>query len=93
VSRVSEASSGSTSLIGAANLSPVTMLGEGTGPEVSGVQVISEPEICQGTGFKLRADARFAQRSGAKLGVRVQEPLQVCLECRSTCLPAGKQKV
>ena len=27
--------------------------------------------------------AGFAQRSAAKLGVRVQEPLQICLECRS----------
>jgi len=31
----------------------------------------------------LRGDARFAHRSGAKVGVRVQEPLQNCLECRS----------
>jgi len=31
----------------------------------------------------LHADARFAQRSVAKLGVRVQQPLQICLECRS----------
>jgi len=31
----------------------------------------------------LRADARFAHRSGAKVGVRVQEPLQICLEGRS----------
>src|SRR4030066_1634086 len=37
------------------------------------VQFVSEPEICQGTGFKLRADAR----------VRVQEPLKICLECRN----------
>jgi len=40
-----------TSLIGAANLSPVTKLGEGTGPEYSGVQTFSEPEICYGAGF------------------------------------------
>jgi len=45
------------------------------------VQTISKPEICQGAGFKLRADAR----------VRVQELLQICLECRSTCLPAGRK--
>ena len=37
----------------------------------------------RGTGFKLRADARFAHRSGAKVGVRVQELLQICLRCRS----------
>jgi hypothetical protein len=30
------------------------------------------PETCQGAGFKLRADAR----------VRVQQQLQICLECR-----------
>ncbi len=29
------------------------------------------------------AKAGFAQRSLAKLGVRVQVPLQICLECRS----------
>ena len=33
------------------------------------VQIVSEPESCQGAGFQLRADAR----------VRVQEPLQICL--------------
>jgi hypothetical protein len=37
------------------------------------VQTVSEPEICHGAGFKLRVDAR----------VRVQEPLQICLEGRS----------
>jgi hypothetical protein len=37
------------------------------------VQTVSKPEICHGAGFKLRADAR----------VRVQEPLQICLEGRS----------
>jgi hypothetical protein len=34
------------------------------------VQCWSEPEIYHGAGFKLRADAR----------IRVQEPLQVCLD-------------
>jgi hypothetical protein len=47
------------------------------------VQIVSEPVSFQGAGFQLRADARFAQRSGAKLDVRVQRPLQICLECRS----------
>jgi hypothetical protein len=37
------------------------------------VQTVSKPQICHGAGFKLRADAR----------VRVQEPLQICLEGRS----------
>ena len=36
------------------------------------VQTISEPEIYHGAGFKLCADARFAQRSAAKLGARMQ---------------------
>jgi len=45
------------------------------------VQIISEAVIYQGAGFKLSADAR----------VRVQEPLQICLGCRSTCLPAGRK--
>ena len=63
-----------TSLIGATNLSPVTKLVAGTGPASGGtVQFVSEPEICQGAGFILRADAR----------VRVQRPLRICLGCRS----------
>ena len=70
-----------TSLIGVANLSPVTKLVAGTGPEYSGVQIVSEPEICHGKGFYLRADAR----------IQVQQPLQISLECRSTCLPAGRK--
>jgi len=37
------------------------------------VQTVSEPEISQCAGFNLHADAR----------VRVQEPLQLCLRCRS----------
>ena len=37
------------------------------------VQIVSEPEICQGAEFELRVDAR----------VRVQRPLRICLECRS----------
>ena len=49
-----------TSLVGAANLSPVTKLVAGTGAVVSrrseaesgvALQVVSEPEICQGAGF------------------------------------------
>jgi len=45
------------------------------------VQIVSEPEICQGTGFQLAADAR----------VRVQEPLQIRLECRSRSKKCDKQ--
>ena len=45
------------------------------------VQIISEPEICHGAGFQLRADAR----------VRVQQPLQICLECRSKSKNRDKQ--
>ena len=45
------------------------------------VQTVSEPEICQGAGFKLRADAR----------VRVQGPLQICLGCRSKSKNRDKQ--
>jgi len=37
------------------------------------VKTISKPVIYHGAGFILRADAR----------VRVQQPLQICLECRS----------
>jgi hypothetical protein len=37
------------------------------------VQAVSEPENYHGAGFRLRADAH----------VRVQQPLQICLECRS----------
>ena len=80
VPRASEARNGGTSLIGAANLSPVTNLVAGTGAVVSrrseaesgvAVQAISKPEICQDAEVLLGADVRFAQRSGAKLGVRV----------------------
>jgi len=39
----------------------------------------------------LRADERFAQRSAAKLGVRVQQPLQICLGCRSKSKKCDKQ--
>ena len=45
------------------------------------VQTISEPENCQDARFKLRAHAR----------VRVQEPLQICLECRSKSKKCDKQ--
>ena len=45
------------------------------------VQVVTEPEICHGAGFKLSADER----------VRVQEPLQICLECRSKSKKCDKQ--
>src|SRR4030042_2668364 len=45
------------------------------------VQFVSEPEICQGAGIKLRADAR----------VRGQQPLRICLECRSKSKKCDKQ--
>jgi hypothetical protein len=45
------------------------------------VQAVSEPEIYHGAGFLLRADAR----------VRIQEPLQICLECRSKSKKCDKQ--
>ena len=48
---------------------------------MTGVQAVSEPEIYQGVGFKLRADAR----------VRVQEPLQICLGSRSKSKKCDKQ--
>jgi len=45
------------------------------------VQFVSEPEISHDTELLLRADAR----------VRVQEPLQICLECRSKSKKCDKQ--
>ena len=69
------------------SVAPKALTDEGA----SGVQTISEPEICQGTGFQLRADARFAHRSGAKVGVRVQQPLQICLGSRSKSKKCDKQ--
>jgi len=39
----------------------------------------------------LRADARFAHRSGAKVGVRVQQALRMCLEGRSKSKKCDKQ--
>ena len=44
------------------------------------VQAFSEPEICHGARVNLQAAARFAHRSGAKVGVRMQEPLEICLD-------------
>ena len=68
-------------MIGAARLSPVTNLVEGTGPAKAGVQTISKAEIYHGAGFQLRVDAR----------VRVQRPLQICLGCRSKSKKCDKQ--
>ena len=45
------------------------------------VEVISEPEICQGAGLKLRVDAR----------VPVQRPLRICLGCRRKSKKCDKQ--
>ena len=54
------------------------------GPQICHVFDPDRPEGASwGTGLLLRADERFARRSGAKLGVRVQLPLHICLECRS----------
>ena len=64
----------------AANLSPVTKFVVFTGAAIA-VQIISEPEICHGAGFYLRADA----------GVLVQEPLPICLGCRSKSKKCDKQ--
>jgi hypothetical protein len=46
-----------------------------------GVQFVSEPGICHGAEFQLRADAR----------VRVQRPLQICLKGRSKSKKCDKQ--
>ena len=46
-----------------------------------GVQFVSKLEIYHDAGFKLRTDAR----------VRVQEALQICLECRSKCKNCDEQ--
>jgi hypothetical protein len=45
------------------------------------VQFVSKPEIYHGAGFKLQANAR----------IRVQEPLQICLGCRSKSEKCDKQ--
>jgi hypothetical protein len=45
------------------------------------VQVVSEPQNCHDSEFLLRADAR----------VRVQQPLQICLEGRSKSKKCDKQ--
>ena len=81
-----------TSLIGAGILSRYRIFIGGTGAVVSrrseaesgvAVQFVSEPVNCHSAGFKLRAGARFAHRSGAKVGVRVHIPLLSCLGSRS----------
>ncbi len=74
--------SGGTSLIDSHEFIPGYKFGGGHWRSIA-VQTVSKPEIYHDAGFELRADARFAHRSGAKVGVRVQEPLQICLECRS----------
>jgi hypothetical protein len=71
-----------TSLIGDSKLSRYRIFVGGTGPASGGtVQTISKVVIYHGTGFKLRADER----------VRVQQPLQICLECRSKSKKHDKQ--
>ena len=71
-----------TSLIGAIKLSRYRIFVAGTGPASGGaVQFVSKPENCQGAGFKLSADAR----------VRVQQPLQISLGCRSKSKKCDKQ--
>jgi len=50
-------------------------------PEYSGVQFVSKTKICQDAGFLLRADVR----------VRVQRPLQICLDGRSKSKKCDKQ--
>ena len=45
------------------------------------VQIVSEPEIYQDAGFKLRADER----------VRVHRRLRICLGCRSNSKKCDKQ--
>ena len=46
-----------------------------------GAQIVSKPEISHGAGFKLSEDVR----------VRVQQPLQICLGCRSKSKKCDKQ--
>lgn len=54
-------------MTGAGKLSLVTNLVEGTGPEYSERYNLSRShKIYHGTGFKLRADARFASRSASE---------------------------
>ena len=61
-----------TGLIGATNLSTITNFNSEHWRSVA-MQFVSEPEICHGVEFVLRADAL----------VRVQEPLRIYLEGRS----------
>ena len=79
-----------TSLIGAANLSPVTNLVAGTGAvsryklSRSQKSVIVQDLNC----LQMRALTAVAT---AKAGVRVQETLRICLECRSKSKKCDKQ--
>jgi hypothetical protein len=76
-----------TSLIGAGKLSRYRIFVGGTGAVSRyipiAIRISRSQKFVKVVGFKLRADARFAHRSGAKVGVRVQQPLQICLGCRS----------
>jgi len=77
-------------LIGAANLSPVTMLVAGTG-------AVSRYNLSRSQKSVTVQDLNCGQMralpavASAKAGVRVQEPLQICLECRSKSKKCDKQ--
>jgi hypothetical protein len=58
---------------------------------LGGTKLIEARKLSRYIGALLRADARFAHRSGAKVGVRVQQSLQICLECRSKSKKCDKQ--
>ena len=73
-----------TSLIGATSLSPVTNLVAGTG-------AVSRYNLSRSQKFVTVQDFNCVQMralpTSQRAGVRVQQPLQICLECRSKSPP------
>ena len=69
-----------TRLIGTANLSPVTKLGEGTG-------AVSRFKLSRSQKFVMVQDFNCGQMRVS----RVKRPLRICLECRSKSKKCDKQ--
>jgi len=72
----------STNMNGAANLSPVTKLVAGTGA-VSGYKLSRSQKFVTVQDLNCVQMRALAAIASAKAGVRVQRPLQICLEGRS----------
>jgi len=79
-----------TSLIGAANLSPITKLVAGTGA-VSRYKLSRSQKFIMVQNFNCVQMRALTAVASAKAGVQVLQPLQICLECRSKSKKCDKQ--